>query len=103
MDLKRTLLFWLFLGLFQTVFSQAKDPGIITGTVLDESKKAIQGATAELILMNDSTKKISGTTDQNGSITLNNIAFGLYRLRLTYAGFQTLSIDSISFRTERFD
>ena len=103
MDLKRTLLFWLFLGLFQTVFSQAKDPGIITGTVLDESKKAIQGATAELILMNDSTKKFSGTTDQNGSITLNNIAFGLYRLRLTYAGFQTLSIDSISFRAERFD
>lgn len=71
--------------------------------MLDESKKAIQGATVELMLMKDSTRKFSGLTDLEGSFTLNNIPFGLYRLRITYVGLQTLSIDSISFRTERFD
>lgn len=101
--MKNSLVFLLFFGLMQTAFSQAKDPGVITGTVLDESKKAVVGASVDLMLMNDSTRKISGSSDQDGSFTLTNIPFGLYRLRLSYVGLQTLYLDSISFRTERFD
>ncbi len=101
--MKKTLLFLLFLSLLQPVFSQTKDPGIITGTILDESKKAITGATVELMLMNDSTKRFRGSSDQDGSFTLTEIPFGLYRLRLSYVGLQTMNLDSISFRTERYD
>lgn len=101
--MKRIILCLLFISLLQTSYSQAKEPGVITGTLLDESKKAIQGATVDLILMKDSTIKITGQSDEDGSFTLNNIPFGIYRLRVSYVGMQALTLDSISFRTERFD
>lgn len=97
---------FLFLLLFVSslaAFSQAKEPGIITGTVLDENKKAISGATVTLILMQDSSVRHSSSTDKEGSFTLSNIAMGYYRLRLSYVGLQNLTLDSIWFRTERFD
>lgn len=101
--MKRIILCLLFLSLLQTGYSQSKEPGVITGTLLDESKKAISGATVDLILMKDSTQKITGQSDQDGSFTLNNIPFGIYRLRVTYVGLQPMTLDSIFFRTERFD
>jgi len=89
--------------LFSGSFSQGKEPGIITATVLDENKKALEGITVTLLSMQDSLKSQSSQTDKNGSFTLSNISFGYYRLRLSYVGKQGLTLDSIHFRTERFD
>lgn len=85
------------------VFAQQKDPGIIAGTVLDENKKAVEGATVSLISMKDTLNVRSTMTDKTGFFTILSVPFGYYRLRLTYVGLQTLTMDSIWFRTERFD
>lgn len=101
--MKKIILLYCLSLLSPAVFSQAKDPGIITGTVLNESKKAVEGATIVLVAMNDSTHRHSGVTDKDGSFTLSGIPFGYYRLRISHVGLQHLSLDSIYFRTERFD
>lgn len=101
--LKRTFLITLLLSVSVAAFSQAKQPGIITGTVLDETKKALSGATVTLASMQDSAQQLVSATDKDGSFTISNIAFGYYRLRITYVGMQKHILDSISFRTERFD
>ena len=84
-------------------FSQAADPGIITGDVLDESKKAMEGVTVVLISLKDSTQRRSTLTDKTGNFLFEKITFGYYRLRLSAVGMQNLSLDSINIRTERFD
>src|SRR5688572_32997805 len=101
--LKKLALLIVFINLFSSAFSQGGEPGLITGTALDENKKAIEGATVSLISMQDSLKRRSALTDKDGSFTFSHIAFGYYRLRLSYVGLQTISLDSIYFRTERFD
>lgn len=101
--MKKLFILPFFCILFSSSFSQGKEPGIITGTLLDESKKAVEGATVMLISMSDSSRRRTGLTDKDGSFTLSEIAFGYYRLRLSYVGKQNLSLDSIYFRTERFD
>ncbi len=77
--------------------------GIITGNLLDEKQKAIGDATVELQLLADTLTKRSTISDKNGNFSLSNIAFGWYRLKVSYVGFQTLTVDSLNFRMERFD
>lgn len=84
-------------------FSQGNDPGIITGDVLDENKKALEGVTVILIPLKDTTKRRSSLTDKNGNFLFEKISFGYYRLRFSNVGMQNLSIDSINIRQERFD
>ncbi|MFN8291691.1 MAG: outer membrane beta-barrel protein [Chitinophagaceae bacterium] len=84
-------------------FSQQKDPGIISGTALDENKKAVEGATVSLISLEDSTRVRTTVTDKTGSFTITSVAFGYYRLRLSFTGLQPVTMDSIWFRTERSD
>jgi outer membrane receptor protein involved in Fe transport len=79
-------------------------PGIITGNLLDEKQKAVADATVELQSVADTNSVIKGSlTDKNGNFTLSNIAFGWYRLRISFVGLQPLVIDSLHFRTERYD
>lgn len=78
-------------------------PGIITGNLLDEKQKAIGDATVELQLLADTLTGRSAISDKNGNFTISNIAFGWYRLKVSYVGFQPLTIDSLYFRAERFD
>jgi hypothetical protein len=84
-----------------SVFSQ--DYGIITGNVLDEKNKALEGATVQLIPFTDSLRTKNTVTDRDGGFTIENISFGYYRLKLSYVGFQPVTIDSMHFRAERFD
>ena len=101
--MKRISFLIIFSLLSATCFSQAKEPGIITGSVLDESRKAIESVTVTLVSMNDSLRRFNTLTDKNGSFTISNIPFGYYRLRFSFVGLQNLQMDSIHFRTERFD
>jgi len=106
-----TLLYRCFLLTIFTVLAfslQAQEtvgqsPGILTGNLLDEKQKAVGEATVELQLLTDTTARKTTLSDKNGNFSISNIAFGWYRLRITYIGFQPLIIDSLNFRTERFD
>ncbi len=101
--MKKLILFILlsFIGLFS--FSQGANPGIITGDVLDENKKVVEGATVVLINFKDTTQHRSMLTDKNGNFLFEKIALGYYRLRLSVVGMQNLTLDSIHLRQERFD
>ncbi len=84
-------------------YSQANDPGIITGDILDENKKAIEGATVVLTSFKDTIQRRSTLTDKNGNFLFEKIPLGYYRLRLSAVGLQNLTLDSIYIRTQRFD
>jgi outer membrane receptor protein involved in Fe transport len=73
------------------------------GTVLDEKSKALEGATVQLIGFKDSLRRKVTQTDKDGAFSLENISFGYYKLRISFTGFQTVTLDSIYFRAERFD
>lgn len=104
MMLKRTFYLFLAILLNLPVFSQEKtDPGILTGNIMDEKKKALEGATVQLISLADTLKRHSSTSDKAGQFSFSGVAFGYYRLAITYVGLQPLSIDSIHFRMERYD
>ncbi|MDF2191988.1 TonB-dependent receptor [Paraflavitalea sp. CAU 1676] len=106
-----TLIYRSFLLIFSIVWafslqaqeSASQSPGIITGNILDEKQKAIGDATVELQLLADTLTRKTTLSDKNGNFSLSNIAFGYYRLKITYVGFQPMVIDSMNFRTERFD
>jgi hypothetical protein len=82
---------------------QNTSPGILTGNVLDEKKKALEGVSVQLISLTDTTIQKTTSTDNTGFFTINDIAFGHYRLRLSFVGLQVKVIDSLFFRAERFD
>jgi len=77
--------------------------GLLTGNIMDEKKKALEGATVQLISFSDSLDKRSVSTDKTGEFTFSAIPFGYYKLSVSYIGLQPLTIDSIYFRTERYD
>lgn len=99
------LIFFMVSGFLLQAQEAAKgsSPGIITGNVLDEKQKAVADATVELQSLADSTVSQGALTDKNGNFSLSNIPFGWYRLKITFVSFQPLVIDSLHFRTERFD
>ena len=70
---------------------------------MDEKKKALEGTNIELIGFADSSNRRSTLTDKNGNFSINNIPFGYYKLRISYVGMQSLLLDSIYFRKERYD
>lgn len=70
---------------------------------MDDKKKALEGASVEIISFKDSSLKKNTVTNKTGDFSFSTISFGFYRLRISYVGMQTLTIDSINFRTERFD
>ncbi|MDQ3682753.1 MAG: outer membrane beta-barrel protein [Bacteroidota bacterium] len=91
-----------FLISFQA-HAQTGSLGVLIGDVLDERKKALEGATIQLISLQDSTQRKSTLTDKNGSFFFNNIPFGFHKIHISFVGLQSLTIDSVHFRAERFD
>src|SRR5436305_15270947 len=83
--------------------AQTFNSGVITGTVLDDKNKALNGATAQLFQSRDSLSPLKSIlTDENGLFQINDIPFGYYRLKISYIGFHSVTIDSIYFRAERY-
>lgn len=99
--MRRWLALLLVLAGFQAVAQEG--PGILLGSTLDEKSKPLAGTSVELISLADSNQRKSVRTEADGSFRIGNIAFGYYRLRCSYVGFQTLVLDSIYFRAERSD
>jgi hypothetical protein len=98
----------LFLSIFLSLgvlflYSQGNNQGILAGNLLDEKSKALEGASVELVSLADSLNKKSTLSTKNGDFLFTNIPFGYYKLRISYVGMQVKMIDSIYFRTERYD
>ena len=82
----------LLIGLFITYFSYAQT-GVIKGTVIDkQSEISLSGATIELLNVKNS---IGSVTDQNGYFILKNIPVGRQTIRVSYIGFETVTIPNI--------
>jgi hypothetical protein len=58
-------------------FSQGKDACIITGNVQDESRKAISGATVQLISFADSLRSKITIADKNGVFSFSGIPLAI--------------------------
>jgi hypothetical protein len=101
--LKKFLLFLLLSTIGLGSYSQGVDPGVITGDILDEGKKPMEGVTVILSGLTDTTKKYSTISDKNGHFRIEKISMGYYRLRLSSVGMQSLTLDSLYFREERYD
>ncbi len=84
-------------------YGQPKESGILVGNVLDEKAIALEGATVELAAIGATGPGKTTLTAKDGSFELASIPFGYYRLRISYTGLQTLTIDSLHFRADRFD
>ncbi len=87
-----------------TAFAQDKSvSGVLVGNVMDEKNKALEGANVQLVSFTDSLNKKSVSTDKSGLFSFSGIDFGYYKLSISYIGLQTLTLDSIFFRAERYD
>lgn len=93
---------WLAFSFLLSMAAMAQQ-GTLNGTVLDEKGKALENATVQLSPLADSLRLISVATTKDGSFSFETIAFGYYRLRISYVGLQAMLIDSLYFRAERFD
>ncbi len=95
------LFLFLFLG-FQGI-TQNKQIGVLIGNVVDEQKNGIEQATIQLKSYKDSSLSFSAISDKNGFFSFSKIDFGYYQLIISHVNFNNLKIDSIHFRSERFD
>jgi hypothetical protein len=101
---KQAVTLILLLCLLLPAFGQEKSSsGLLTGNVMDEKNKALQGATVLLLSLDDSLKNKSALSDKTGLFTFINIEWGYYKLSISYIGLQSLTLDSIYFRSERYD
>ena len=91
----------LLLTYFNPAFTQSS--GIITGNVMDEKKKPLEGASVTLLSLPDSGSRKNNITDKEGEFSFTGLPNGYYRLRFTYVGFLPLTIDSLHIREERYD
>ncbi len=79
--------------LFLFSYSITAQTGIIKGRVLDkQSEIPLIGATVELL---DTEKPTGVTTDDNGYFRLDNIPVGRQSIRISYIGFETITIPNI--------
>ncbi|MFN2457560.1 MAG: outer membrane beta-barrel protein [Chitinophagaceae bacterium] len=97
----KALLIIILLSL--NAFAQKDLSGVLTGNVLDDKKNALEDATVQLLSLKDSAEQKATITGKDGAFAFNRILFGYYKLKITYTGFQSLTIDSLHFRAERFD
>jgi hypothetical protein len=78
--------------------------GMITGNILEEAGgKAVAAATVELLCPAEPGKGRSTVSNGNGEFVFSNLDMGIYQLRISSVGFNTLSIDSIRLRPDRND
>lgn len=102
--LKKVILTITAVYCFLSVFAQGQTgKGILSANVMDEKSKALEGATAELILLSDKQVVKTALSDMNGEFGFTGIDFGYYKLSISFIGLQTLTLDSIFFRPDRND
>lgn len=67
--------------------------GVIKGNVIDkQSEIPLMGATVELL---DAHSPVGVITDENGKFRMENVPVGRQRIRVTYLGFESITIPNI--------
>jgi hypothetical protein len=83
----------LFLTLFTfLLFNSANAQttgGKITGSVLDDAKKPLDGATVILLVAKDSTVISTQLANRDGSFSFQNLKDDMYRVKVTYVGYKS--------------
>lgn len=85
---KLILVFGLLITLSSVVVAQTVERGKIAGKIVDEQKKTIEGATAELLEARDSSLVKVAISNKAGIVEFENIRFGSYFIRTTYVNHQ---------------
>ena len=76
------------LTLFIFNFSHAQTGGKISGSVLDENKKPLDGATVILLTTKDSTQISSQLAKTDGSFAFLNLKDNTYLVKVTFVGYK---------------
>ncbi|HKC37628.1 MAG TPA: TonB-dependent receptor, partial [Chitinophagaceae bacterium] len=74
----------LFLVGSGVITAQTTERGKISGKITDEQQKPIEGATAELLRVKDSSLVKVAISNKSGTIEFENIRFGSYLIKTTY-------------------
>ena len=75
----------------QSIYSQTQKTVIVNGSVLENStKKPLEFASVSLLTLKDSALVKGGITNSKGGFVFNNVEPGIYKLRLSYLGYNTI-------------
>ena len=85
-------LFALFL--FNFADAQTKD-GKISGAVLDDAKKPLDGATVILLTVKDSVVLGTKLANPDGSFAFQNLKDNTYIIKITYIGYKNYKSDPV--------
>ena len=86
------LLFFALFTLLQSNFTSAQTTGgIISGTILDDTRKPLDGATVILLIGKDSSVVSKQLANPDGSFTFQNLKDGNYIVKVTYIGYKNHS------------
>jgi hypothetical protein len=95
MKLKQLLFLTLF-TLFLFNFANAQTAGgKISGSVLDDAKKPLDGATVILLIAKDSTVVSTQLAKPDGSFAFQNLKDNTYQIKATYIGYKNYRIDNV--------
>jgi len=95
MKLKRLLFLSFFALLVSNVTHAQTSTGKISGSVLDNTKKPLDGATVILQVAKDSTVISTQITNPDGRFAFPNLKDGSYIIRATYVSFKNFRSDVI--------
>ena len=91
------LLFFALFTLLQSNFTQAQTTaGKISGTVLDDTKKPLDGATVILLASKDSSVISNQLANPDGSFAFQNVKDNTYIIKVTYIGYKNYKSDNIT-------
>ncbi|WP_439695152.1 outer membrane beta-barrel protein [Mucilaginibacter sp. AW1-7] len=89
MKLIRVFLLPLFMLFFFNVAPAQTNIGKISGTVLDDTKKPLDGATVILLAAKDSSVVSTQLVNPDGGFAFKNIKDNTYLIKATYIGYKT--------------
>ena len=76
--------------------------GVVKGKVLDaKTSKPIEYAVISLIRMKDSAVVNGATSNSNGEFEISKIKFGRYRVKVSFMGYKSKRIDSVSINPKK--
>ncbi|HTK19028.1 MAG TPA: carboxypeptidase-like regulatory domain-containing protein, partial [Mucilaginibacter sp.] len=96
--MKLPLLFFFALFTFLlSNFTQAQTTGgKISGTILDDTKKPLDGATVILLVAKDSSVVSNQLANPDGSFAFQNVKDNTYLIKVTYIGYKNYTSSNIA-------
>jgi hypothetical protein len=95
MKLKQVLFLTLFTLLLFNFAKAQTTGGKISGSVVDDAKKPLDGATVILLIAKDSTVVSTQLAKPDGSFAFQNLKDNTYQIKATYIGYKNYRIDNV--------